>query len=577
MGQADDAPMRSILADGSRAVLPKLCDRSRWRRPAGPGKGFRHAMPGFIRTQPEAVQSCNVPFSDRDQSSRRSSAALVALGIVVVFMNDAAAGVSADSCPLYAEDFAAFAGPGGFDDGEFRVLWCLSGATVSGGSFCPTGSALRLNSSTSDPILWLDLGDSSCAQITLEFDYSQFAPAGTVLRFRAGPDGALNCAAIFPGTAGGLDVIGGVCTNFSHTIDVNGARSIAWKFDHGQPGANAILIDNLRITRSGCCGPRQPRHDCCEPGAAGCADKAISACVCAIDPYCCRIEWDELCVEEVSRFGCGECTTADPCLDGFAIGFGARYYSGPICQHFPELFEFCQGNGPYLGSGTICAAPGDQTMWFGTGFPQSAAITKCLDFSGTDEIVLQFSYAKSPNTLGPRIEANIDDGPFQTLWSAPFRGPGTGQCTDVALDLSPLAGLSNLRLRFISGSSLSNGAAFDDIVLTADPLGSHACCQVGSPGCADPPIETCVCGFDPYCCEVAWDAICVAEVGVLGCGESCFAPVGADLNRDGLINGLDLGILLASWGAPPPNPADLNADGIVDGIDLGILLGNWTV
>ncbi|RLS45914.1 MAG: hypothetical protein DWH86_04200 [Planctomycetota bacterium] len=47
----------------------------------------------------------------------------------------------------------------------------------------------------------------------------------------------------------------------------------------------------------------------------------------------------------------------------------------------------------------------------------------------------------------------------------------------------------------------------------------------------------------------------------------------ADLNGDGLVNGADLGILLAGWGAP--GPADLDHDGTVGGSDLAILLGLW--
>ncbi len=46
-----------------------------------------------------------------------------------------------------------------------------------------------------------------------------------------------------------------------------------------------------------------------------------------------------------------------------------------------------------------------------------------------------------------------------------------------------------------------------------------------------------------------------------------------DLNGDGKINGVDMGILLAAWGGT--GPADLNRDGIVDGADLGLLLSNW--
>ena len=60
----------------------------------------------------------------------------------------------------------------------------------------------------------------------------------------------------------------------------------------------------------------------------------------------------------------------------------------------------------------------------------------------------------------------------------------------------------------------------------------------------------------------------------------------ADINGDGVVNGLDLGILLANWSIPPGSPgcggapggcpADLNGDGVVDGLDLGILLANWS-
>jgi predicted dienelactone hydrolase len=47
-----------------------------------------------------------------------------------------------------------------------------------------------------------------------------------------------------------------------------------------------------------------------------------------------------------------------------------------------------------------------------------------------------------------------------------------------------------------------------------------------------------------------------------------------DLNGDGVVDGADLGILLAAWGQAG-SPADLNEDGTVDGADLGILLSAW--
>lgn len=46
-----------------------------------------------------------------------------------------------------------------------------------------------------------------------------------------------------------------------------------------------------------------------------------------------------------------------------------------------------------------------------------------------------------------------------------------------------------------------------------------------------------------------------------------------DLNSDGVVDGADLGLLLAAWGQT--GLGDLNADGVVDGADLGLLLANW--
>lgn len=46
-----------------------------------------------------------------------------------------------------------------------------------------------------------------------------------------------------------------------------------------------------------------------------------------------------------------------------------------------------------------------------------------------------------------------------------------------------------------------------------------------------------------------------------------------DLNRDGVVDGADLAILLASW--MNVGPADLNGDGQVDSSDLGVLLSAW--
>jgi hypothetical protein len=53
--------------------------------------------------------------------------------------------------------------------------------------------------------------------------------------------------------------------------------------------------------------------DCCSAHeAGGCSDAMIEACVCGQDPVCCDEAWDEVCVESVAGFGCGECAGDPP-------------------------------------------------------------------------------------------------------------------------------------------------------------------------------------------------------------------------------------------------------------------------
>ena len=48
-----------------------------------------------------------------------------------------------------------------------------------------------------------------------------------------------------------------------------------------------------------------------------------------------------------------------------------------------------------------------------------------------------------------------------------------------------------------------------------------------------------------------------------------------DINGDGLVDGLDLGLLLAAWSTEDPL-ADIDGNGVVGGGDLGLLLVGWT-
>ena len=532
--------------------------------------------------------------------------------------------VFAQSCPLYFTDFASFAGPPDFVEGDLRVQWCKATATVVGSNFCNSGSAFKLDSSGDDPIVLVAVGGAGCTAIEVSFKYAQFAASQTVLRYGTTTATAVSCTAATPLTLGALTTTGGACTAFTAVIPLNGAPGLCLRFDHGANN-NAVTIDDLEFRRIGCC--TTGAHPCCELGGAGCADNAVAACVCAQDPFCCSTQWDAQCVGEITQFGCGSCSGGGaPCLDVFALDFGTLYSGGSICARFPEYIESCEGTAPFLTSSLGCTAPGDMALRFSSGFPYSAAITRCVTFASRTAPALAFVYSKQTGTLGPRVDYSLDGSNWTNAWSAPIAF--AGGCVPVQLDLSPLAGEASVRFRFSSGSSVSNLATFDDITVLEITNVPHACCAPGGPSCANATTSACTCAIDPYCCATVWDDVCIAiatvycgaqcpDLAVCGsptagsctvmhataacadadccvsvctldafccesawdatcvqeAGAACFAA--ADIDRDGRVAAVDLAMVLDSWGLSGVS-ADIDGNGIVGAGDLAMVLSAWT-
>ncbi|MFM7052712.1 MAG: hypothetical protein ACKOYN_11380, partial [Planctomycetota bacterium] len=442
----------------------------------------------------------------------RGCAALILSVLALAGVRSAAA----QSCALYQTDFGSFSGPPDLTSGEFRVRWCVSGATIASSGFCPTGSGLRLAGSTQDPVILVSGGGAGCSAFEVSFTYAQFSASGTVVKYGTTQAVDANCTASTPVTALALTATGGACTTASFTVPLLGASGAYIRFDHGA-NTNAVVIDDLVIRRVGCCGGSS--HSCCEAGSAGCADSAVSACVCAADPYCCSTEWDAQCVAEVESLGCGSCGGGGAaCLGAFAADFGTLYSGGSICTKYPALFERCEGSAPFLTSSLGCAGSGDMALRFAQGFPYSAAVTRCIGFAARQAPALRFSYSKQSGTLGPRIDVSLDGTSWSNAWTAPVSFGGG--CEERLLDLAPLAGEAAVWLRFSSGSSTSNLAAFDDFELIELDTTPHGCCEEGGPSCDDAATSACTCALDAYCCESAWDVLCMA-IATVHCGASC--------------------------------------------------------
>ncbi|MEY4117715.1 MAG: hypothetical protein RLZZ116_1043 [Planctomycetota bacterium] len=524
---------------------------------------------------------------------------------------------------MYFSDFAQTSGPTDLVEGDLRVQWCLTGASVATSSFCNSGGALKLDSATDDPLIGISVGNAGCSAIEIAFKYSQFSASQTIVKYGTTNATTLSCSALTPNTLGSLGVTGGVCQGVTVTIPLGSAKGIYLRFDHGA-NANAIMIDDLEIRRIGCC--TTGGHGCCTTGGPGCSDSAVAACVCAIDPFCCESEWDAQCIAGISQYDCGSCAGGGACLQSFALDFGTAYSAGTICSRFPTLLETCEGSAPSLTTGLGCGSSTDMAMKFATGFPYSAVVTRCLDLSQFAAPTLLFTYSKASGTLGPKLDYSIDGVSWTTGWTAPISF--AGGCAPVELDLSPLAGLTSVRFRFSSGSSVANSASIDDILIGEAPDNSHACCATGGPSCDSPVISSCACAIDAYCCDVAWDELCVviatmycdagcpdlpvcgsptagsctvphqtpacadAECCVAICvadayccdvawDEACVAVaeaacfVAEDLNRDGRVSSIDLAIVLDQWGVAG-GTADCDGNGMVGAGDLAAILSAWT-
>lgn len=78
-------------------------------------------------------------------------------------------------------------------------------------------------------------------------------------------------------------------------------------------GNGACEFDETCSTCEADCGECNDAGDCCfANGSPGCSDPAVEGCVCSYDSYCCSTSWDSLCADEVEDYGCGSCSGGGP-------------------------------------------------------------------------------------------------------------------------------------------------------------------------------------------------------------------------------------------------------------------------
>jgi hypothetical protein len=381
------------------------------------------------------------------------------------------------------------------------------------------------------------------------------------------------------------------------------------------------------------CNCPNPEHDCFTTGTPGCNDDGCCQAVCAIDAFCCTDSWDSLCVTEAFQLcdGCGNANAGD-C---FTVHANADCNNAACCNEVCASDPFCCNdswdNFCVAGAVQLCNCPNPEHNCFTTGTPGCSDDGCCQLVCITDDFCCTVSWDGVCVDLASELCDGCGDpeaGDCCSEHPVPFCD--NRACCDAVCAIDSFC----CEVEW-DGVCVGEAGGFAECGCVACPVSDHNCVTEGGPGCTDEACCLTVCADDPFCCDTAWDGVCVEEAnklcttgcGVLGTG-SCFIDDGtpfcnnrdccetvcavdsfccdvawdgvcvdealdlccaADISPvnnpdvcgdgDGTVGAGDLGELLANWGACPGCCADLAPagapDGVVNAADLGELLANW--
>ena len=223
--------------------------------------------------------------------------------------------------------------------------------------------------------------------------------------------------------------------------------------------------------------------DCCSGnGTPGCDDSEIETCVCAQDDFCCTMEWDDLCASLTVELGCAACEDPGGEDEGGDTGDGGDAGDAGDATSTTTGGGGGDDGGP-IGFGDCCVAnlsPG------------------CEDADVESCVCDQDSYCCETDWDSICVDEVEEFG----CGVCPGGGTTTGGFTTTGGDESTGGDATTT-----SGGTSTGGD------------GGEECCSAHlGLGCDDESVETCVCDLDAYCCDTAWDSLCVSEVEDFGCG-----------------------------------------------------------
>lgn len=302
-------------------------------------------------------------------------------------------------------------------------------------------------------------------------------------------------------------------------------------------------------------------HDGCTPAAIeGCPGCACEACVCEWDDWCCWFDWDEWCVS-ICIDDCGGCPDLSGCGNGLCdddVGEDCGNCTEDCACSEPEVcFEGecclpdctgvecgsdgCGGDCGDCGDGLYCSAgicgPNDGCSVTDEPGCSGCLCGDCVCSFWPECCTWEWDFicvmVCDEFCEGCGLLENCGDGECD-VWGGESCGNCPADCTcgagESCYDGECCAPACSGQECGDDGCGGSCGQCPPgEACAWGECQSGGGCIATYDYGCGGCPCEACVCGMDSYCCDTAWDDICV-DVCVSYCG-GCEAgdPCGDDV------------------------------------------------
>ena len=353
-------------------------------------------------------------------------------------------------------------------------------------------------------------------------------------------------------------------------------------------GATAVVMGVCIATgmaNAGTCGDPGTGDCFIAHGSPACEDAACCEAICAVDPFCCDVEWDEICADEASANpacigmcspACGKDNIA--CVIDTPQFENSRFVAMLLENGAPSCTAWIVG-GPDLVMTNAHCIPADNDV-SGMAVRFDYRCDECIDgellegatFAVTElvglDITIDFAVLRVESDVasiyGQAIIEPVQQVEGQKIYEIhhAFGGPqGYDAGTVTGVGVNACQPLQN------AVSVISAGGASGSPVFSMESHCVSAICSCG-PDCGE--------GFVIPMSQMwplAKPVIEAAGGRVVECGDVCGGGCDGDLDFNNTVNVSDLGLLLGHWGAS--SCGDLDGTGKVDAADLGSLLAAW--